>query len=88
MGGISALLLLGLAACGGQPTEQACDGFVDYYQALDCTGDLVPLDCSVYRDHPCDATTYFECLEDQFFCDENGDYVDNGFQPCASELDC
>ena len=86
---LSILLLLVVASCGGSPTEAACQSFLDDYQALPCTGGLdLGVDCAQYRDYPCDRTEYFTCLKDQYFCDDNGDYVDLGEGACAALQTC
>jgi hypothetical protein len=83
------LAVFALAAACGQPTVDACEGFKDSLLALECVPDDydVGINCEEYADYPCDASAYFECLEDTYTCDEGGN-LQYDLTACAGLTEC
>lgn len=76
-------------ACGN-PTVGACERWQEALAALSCVADdhVTGVDCRDYEDYPCDASPYFECLEESLFCSEEGTLVPPEPNACASVQGC
>lgn len=91
----SLALLLAPLGCENE-NATACQGFVEHYQALPCTGGARPdVDCNAFADYPCVVDDYFTCLEQGHTCSEDNELVvdvvqdvDGGTTTCADLLDC
>lgn len=77
-----------LVACGN-PTVAACEGWQESLLALECVPDDYPIgiDCREYEDYPCDASAYFECLEESYSCSADGDFQSDT-TACAALQGC
>lgn len=93
-----AALALSLVSLGCENENlAACQGFVDHYRSLPCTGGAAPeVDCNAFSDYPCVVDDYFTCLEQGHTCNEAGDLAvtlvqeapDGTTYACADLLDC
>lgn len=92
------VLALALAPLGCESENAvACQGFVEHYQALPCTGGTPPdVDCNAFADYPCPIDDYFTCLEQGHTCNEQNqltvqlarENADGTTTTCAELLDC
>jgi hypothetical protein len=79
---------LGLGACAN-PTVDACQRWQDSMLALDCVPDDydVGIVCEDFNDYPCDASPYFDCLENGYTCDADGNFQYDTTE-CATLASC
>lgn len=83
------LVVTALVSACASPTVDSCEGFKTYLLALECVPDdfNVGIDCEEYADYPCDASAYFDCLQDSYTCDEEGNFQSD-ITMCTSLTEC
>jgi hypothetical protein len=68
------LFVFGLASCSGIDNQAAC---LQWESTIHCAPDggtgepydvSKAIDCSVYKDKPCDLAPFWKCLTDNFHC--------------------
>jgi hypothetical protein len=67
----------------------ACEQWREALIALPCgpSEGEIGIDCRDYEDYPCDASPYFECLEQSYSCSEDGAFFAEP-NACASVPGC
>jgi hypothetical protein len=86
---LAAFALLALGGACADPNVAACESWHATIVALPCVPNDADLgiDCSLYEDYPCDATEYFECLENSYSCSEDGVFQPD-HAPCVGLAAC